>query len=141
MDIMDIAKTVMSLLIGGGLLTFIQFLITRHDNRHDKFKTVLDAIKAVKSEVDGIKKELSEIRDDADRRDALQARTHILRFRDELQNDMTHTSEYFDQILEESQHYEQYCEKNPDFPNGRTEAAIKYITEEHQRLLKEHKLS
>ena len=140
MDIMDIAKTVLSLLIGGGLLAFIQFLITRHDNRHDKFKTVLDAIKGVRSEVDDIRKEITALKDDANRRDATQARTHILRFRDELQNNMDHSGEYFDQILEDAERYEKFCGSHPDFPNGRTEAAIEYIKDEHQRLLKEHKL-
>lgn len=137
---MNIAENIISLLIGGGLLAFIQFLITRHDSKHDKFKSVLDAIKGVTAEVEDVRKEIATLKDDADRRDAVQARTHVLRFRDELQNNIDHSSEYFDQILEDAERYEKFCEKHPDFPNGRTEAAIKYITDEHQRLLREHKL-
>ena len=137
---MNIAENIISLLIGGGLLAFIQFLITRHDNKHDKVKSVLDAIKGVNSEIEDVRKEIATLKDDADRRDAVQARTHVLRFRDELQNNIDHSSEYFDQILEDAERYKKFCEKHPDFPNGRTEAAIEYITDEHQRLLREHKL-
>lgn len=138
---MNVMESVLGILIGGGLLAFIQFLITRHDNRHDKAKSILDAIKGVRSEVDDIRKEITALKDDANRRDATQARTHILRFRDELQNNMDHSSEYFDQVLEDAERYEKFCGSHPDFPNGRTEAAIEYIKDEHQRLLKEHKLS
>ncbi len=137
---MTIAESIISILVGGGLLAFIQFLITRHDNKHDKFKSVLDAIKGVNSEIEDVRKEIATLKDDADRRDAVQARTHVLRFRDELQNNIDHSSEYFDQILEDAERYKKFCEKHPDFPNGRTEAAIEYITDEHQRLLREHKL-
>ena len=138
---MSIAESIISILVGGGLLAFIQFLITRHDNKHDKFKSVLDAIKGVTAEVEDVRKEIAALKDDADRRDAVQARTHVLRFRDELQNNIDHSSEYFDQILEDAERYKKFCEKHPDFPNGRTEAAIEYITDEHQRLLREHKLT
>lgn len=137
---MNVIESVLGILIGGGLLAFIQFLITRHDNRNDKTKSILDAIKGVRSEVDDIRKEITALKDDANRRDATQARTHILRFRDELQNNMDHSSEYFDQILEDAERYEKFCGNHPDFPNGRTEAAIEYIKTEHQRLLREHKL-
>ena len=137
---MNVLTGVLSLLIGGGLFAFIQFLINRHDTRNDKFKEVMDSIADVKKDVKDIKDEIAKVRDEADQRDAVQARTHILRFRDELKNDMEHSSEYFDQILDDAKRYEKFCEGHKDFPNGRTDAAIEYIREEHQRLMKEHKL-
>ena len=137
---MDILTGVASVLVGGGLLAFIQFLIARHDSKHDKFKAVMDNIEDIKREVREIKDDITKVRDEANQRDAVQARTHILRFRDELSNNVDHSSEYFDQILDDSKRYEKFCEGHKDFPNGRTDAAIEYIREEHQRLLKEHKL-
>ena len=137
---MDILTGVASVLVGGGLLAFIQFLITRHDNKHDRLKKVLDSIDDIKKEIREIKDDITKVRDEANQRDAVQARTHILRFRDELSNNVDHSSEYFDQILDDAKRYEKFCEGHKDFPNGRTDAAIEYIREEHQRLLKEHKL-
>lgn len=130
---MDIITSVISVLIGGGILAFLQFLITRHDNKHDRLKELLDAIKGVKKDVDAVRSE-------ADRREAILSRTHILRFRDELYNDVKHTSEYFEQTLDDIEVYERFCNDHPDFANGRTKAAAKYIREEYERLFKAHKL-
>jgi hypothetical protein len=130
---LDIITSVISVLIGGGILAFLQFLITRHDNKHDRLKELLDAIKGVKKDVDAVRSE-------ADRREAILSRTHILRFRDELYNDVKHTSEYFEQTLDDIEVYERFCNDHPDFANGRTKAAAKYIREEYERLFKAHKL-
>lgn len=137
---MSVLTGVVSVLVGGGLLAFIQFLINRHDNKHDKLKGITDSIEDVKRELKDIKDEIGKVRDEADQRDAVQARTHILRFRDELTNDIEHSQDYFDQILDDAKRYEDFCSTHPKFPNGRTDAAIQYIRDEHQRLLKEHKI-
>ena len=46
---MDVAASVVSILVGGGLLAFIQFPIGRHDAKHDKFKEVFEAIEKLTS--------------------------------------------------------------------------------------------
>lgn len=130
---MDIVTSVASILLGGGILAFIQFLISRHDSRHDKSIAILAAVEKVTKDVEGVKK-------DADERNAVLCRTHILRFRDELYNDVRHTAEYFEQTLDDIEVYERYCMEHPGFANGRTKAAAKFIKEEHERLFKEHKL-
>ena len=144
MDILNILTDIlikaMPVLFGGGILAFIQFLINRHDEKHDKIKEVLDAVGDVKKDVDAVRAEVNVVRAEADRRDAVLSRTHILKFRDELYNDMKHTSEYFEQILDDIEVYEHFCLTHPDFTNGRTKAAAKYIREEYERLFKEHKL-
>lgn len=126
-------ETIVSVLVGGGILAFVQFLITRYDTKHDKHKEVMEAIEEINEKVDKIEKSLDE-------RDAIQSRTHILRFRDELYEGMKHSQEYFDQIIDDAELYERYCEKNPEFANGRTKAAVRYIRDEYDRLFKEHKL-
>lgn len=127
-------ETVASVLLGGGILAFIQFLINRHDSRNDKQKEVLEAIEKMDEK-------MQRLEDSIERRDAVQARTHILRFRDELDNDVKHSSEYFLQILDDIELYDKYCGKNPDFSNGRTKASAKLIRDEYERLSKEHKLA
>lgn len=129
---MDITSFV-SILIGGGILGFVQFLISRHDAKHDKNKEICDHLEALDKKVDRIEASLDE-------RDAVLARTHILRFADELYNGIHHSSEYFLQTLDDAATYEKYCEKNESFRNGRTTASVEYIQSEYERLLKEHKL-
>lgn len=130
---LNVFTNVLSLLIGGGLLAFIQFLINRHDGKHDKLEGLLKTIQAVDKKVDALDEAMQE-------RDAVLARTRILRFRDELYNDVRHSDEYFLQTIDDIKTYEKFCEKHPRFANGRTETAAKYIREEHERLFKEHRL-
>ena len=125
--------TIISVLIGGGILGFIQFLITRKDNRNDKENDILSAIKTLSGRVEKIEASLDE-------RDAVLARTHILRFNDDLYNNIHHSEEYFLQTIDDAKTYELYCKKNPEFSNGRTEIAMKHVREEYDRLYKAHKL-
>ena len=120
--------TIIGAIIGSGLL---QFLITRHDNRKgiekqfnklkDKqekdHKEVLETIALVKEEFE---------RKSA-KREAEECRTNILRFSDDLKNDIYHSEEYFIQILDDIDTYNRYCEKDKDFKNGRTVEATKHI--------------
>ena len=119
--------------MGGALVGLIQFLIQRRDEKNGRYKAVLDAIAKLSDEV-------ADIRHDQQQRDAVLARTHILRFNDELYNNVHHTSEYFDQTLDDIKTYEQFCKDNPKFANGRTEQAAQFIRDEYDRLYKERKL-
>ena len=125
--------TIISVLIGGGILGFVQFLITRKDSKQDKESAILSEIKTLSGRVERIENSLDE-------RDAVLARTHILRFQDELYNNVKHSKEYFEQTLDDIQTYNQFCNDNPKFANGRTKAAAKFIQDEYDRLFKAHKL-
>ena len=126
-------SSLLSILIGGGILAFIEFLITRYDAKHNKEKEILDALENLQNEVTSIKEE-------AECRAAIEARGHILRFRDELYNDIKHSQEYFEQVLDDIAVYDSYCDDHPKFKNGRTKAASEYIDSEYKRLFNEHKL-
>ena len=129
---MDIS-TLVTLLLGGGILTFVQFLISRHDQKKDKTEGILERIDALSEKIDKVESSLDE-------RDAVLARTHILRFRDELYNNIKHSKEYFEQTLDDIQTYDMFCSQHPKFANGRTKAAAEYIRSEYDRLFKAHKL-
>lgn len=124
---------IISILVGGGILAFMQFLITRYDKKHDRLKGILDRL-------GDLDKKIGQIEASLDERDAVLARTHILRFSDELYNGVKHSQEYFQQQLDDIETYNQFCERTPRFANGRTKAAAKYIQDEYDRLFKAHKL-
>lgn len=130
---MNTWTTVIGFILGGSFLTFLQFLINRHDNKQDKNDAVLSAIKELDGRVERIEKSLDE-------RDAVLARTHILRFSDDIYNGINHSKEYYDQTLDDLKTYTKYCESNPGFANGRTEKAGEYIQKEYDRLIEAHKL-
>lgn len=119
--------------MGGALVGLIQFLIQRKDEKDGKYAGILDAITKLTAEV-------QDIRHDQRERDAVLARTHILRFNDELYNGIHHSREYFDQTIDDIKTYEKFCEESPEFANGRTEQAAAFVRAEYERLYKERKL-
>lgn len=123
-------------LLGGGVvaavLLFIRFLIERNDGKDERQKEIIDAIHNVGDKVDGVDHELQEHK-------AVLARTHILRFNDELYNKVDHSKEYFDQTLEDIDTYEKYCADHPDFKNQRTVFAEDNIKSVYKKLTEEHK--
>lgn len=132
-DMIMLLTTIAGGAMGGALIGLIQFLIQRKDAKADKHDDVMNAINKLTEEV-------QDIRHDQRERDAVLARTHILRFNDELYNGIHHTREYFDQTIDDIKTYEKFCEENPEFSNGRTEQASVFIRDEYERLYKERKL-
>ena len=96
-------------------------------------------IGGIEDKIDGLTKKVEKVEDLIEERDAILARTHILRFNDELYNGIKHSKEYFDQQLEDIDRYDHYCDAHPEFKNSRTVMASKNIKEIYNRLLEEHK--
>lgn len=128
---MDVAAGVISVLVGGGLFAFIQFLINRHDNKHDKFKEVFEAIEKLTGKVDDLASK-------SDERNAVNMRVRILRFRDEMLAGQSHTHDSFQQVLGDIDEYEKYCDKHADFRNNQTVATIEHIKRNYAERLEKH---
>ena len=109
-----------SILLGGSFLAFLQFLITRRDNKNDRFQTIVKAIGDLKERIEIIDQK-------GDRREAVSCRVRILRFEDELQEGRRHSKDGFDQVLSDITTYNTYCENHPDFKNEQTVATVAHI--------------
>jgi hypothetical protein len=130
-----------SILIGGGILAFLQFLITRHDNRKDKNSEVLTAIKRLDVKITDLDGKVDCVDRKVDKKSAVSARVRILRFADEMYESRKHTKDAWDQVMLDCDDYEkfcQFCEKEGiDFSNNITVETIKYLKEEYrERLIK-----
>lgn len=64
-----------------------------------------------------------------DRRDAVDARSRIIRFDDECLNQMRHSKAMFDAILIDCDAYNEYCATHPGFRNSIAEDSIIHIKE------------
>ena len=117
---------IVPLLASGAIFSFVQFIITFGFSRADKSKD--------------IEKKLDALAQRVDENQAILARTHILRFSDELKNGIEHSAEYFRQQLDDCDTYEHYCETHPSFKNSYTEIANKHIKDTFERLTKEGKV-
>lgn len=100
---------------------FIKFLINRKDGE--------------KKDLKGIKSAIEALSDKVDRNQAILARTHILRFDDELINGIDHSKEYFSQQLQDIDTYEAYCKLHPDFKNNYAVIASEHIKKVYSELL------
>ena len=94
-------------------------------------KEVLDRVSQLTKEVDILKKE-----EELER--ARQARQRILRFNDEILFNKRHSKEHFDEILDDIDTYEAYCEAHEDYENNKAVLAISTIREVYKECLKDH---
>lgn len=74
----------------------------------------------------------------SEERDAINLRTRILRFNDELLHDVRHTKEHFDQILLDITAYNQYCTDHEDFKNEMAVAACNNIKDTYMICMENH---
>ena len=123
--------TIVSILLGGGILGFIQFLLKRKYEKEDKHDEVIEAINKLDEKVDErfntLDKKIEEVDKKGDERAAVSSRVRILRFRDEMLEGKSHTHDSFQQVLTDIDDYEQYCETHPDFKNNQTLRTIEHI--------------
>lgn len=131
MSTLHILGSIGSVLVGGGILAFIQFLINRHDSKHDRLKDLTEAIEKLSEKVDKIDEK-------GDERNAVNMRVRILRFRDEMLESRNHTHDSFQQVLSDIDEYEKYCDKHPGFRNNQTTATIEHIKHNYQERLEKH---
>ena len=123
--------TVVSVLIGGGLFAFIQFLINRHDNKNDRLKAVTEAVNKLSARIDDLDGKI-------DQTNAITARVRILRFADEMQENKRHSKDSWDQCMSDITDYEDYCNDHPKFRNNQTSATIEYLTTQYKERLDKH---
>lgn len=128
---------VMAAIIGGffGIITLvINRIWAKRDEKKGKLKRILDTLSDVKQELkDHIAAD--------DERYAVQCRTRILRFADELINEPKHlhTQGNFEQCLQDITAYDQYCAEHPKFKNELTLRSAEIIRKIYDECAREHK--
>jgi hypothetical protein len=139
---MDVFTTLIGVLLGGGVLAFIQFLITRHDSKHDKVEEVNKSIQAlsekVKERFDVLDRKIDTVDTKGDERFAVSSRVRILRFEDELQEKRKHSKDSWDQAMSDIDYYETYCNSHPEFKNNQTVATVEHIKNGYMERLEKH---
>ena len=86
-----------------------------------------------------INEELKELSTKVQDNQARECRIRILRFEDEMRHDVSHSQDHFEQVMEDIDTYEEYCEKHPDFHNGIGRRAMDHIKEVYDECVREHK--
>jgi uncharacterized membrane protein YheB (UPF0754 family) len=143
-DFSQVIVTVISVLISGGLLTLIGDRLKRRDakeDKHDEVKDKLDKLEESFSKaIQDVRDDISALSDNQEQQNAIDARRNILRFNDELINEVKHSNEMFMQILDDIALYDSYCDSHKGFINGRTVQAAANIRRTYERLFDKHQI-
>ena len=105
------------------LVALVGIIPTIRSNR----KKMQDSITTLQETLD---KHIKEDEDDK----ARAQRYRILQFYDELCEEKKHSESHFEDILDDIDSYEAYCDKHPEFKNNRGKAAMQYITDTYYKV-------
>lgn len=111
------------------LVGIIPTIISNRKKTDATLKQTQDSIAAMQRTLD------AHIKEDEDEK-ARSQRYRILMFYDEMCENKSHSESHFEDILEDIDEYEKYCDSHPDFKNNRGKVAMEYITEVYRKLKK-----
>lgn len=83
--------------------------------------------KDVNDKLDNLKKRIDEHIKTDEEETVKRTRTRLLRFNDEILHGVHHTQEHFDEILEDIDTYERYCNEHTNYPNSKAVMSIENI--------------
>ena len=109
------------------LVGIIPTIISTRKKTQDSIAETQDSIKQLQKTLDEHIKE-----DEAGK--ARAQRYRILNFYDELCENRKHSESHFEDILDDIDSYESYCNRHPDFRNNRGKAAMQYITDTYYKV-------
>ena len=100
---------------------------------------IMVEVDEIKKDVQELRKEHKEDRDELMSTMAFDRRNRILIFADELRIGIDHSEEYFNQILEDCDEYTKYCNSHPDYTNSKAVDAIALVKEVYHKCKAENK--
>ena len=125
---------------GGALIAAIVSLIQLFTQRKwQKQDRTADRITELSGKINDVQTTLNaHIKADAEN-DAKQARRRIIVFSDECRRGLLHSSEHFDNVLDDITAYRNYCETHPGFKNEKAAHSIRYVEEVYDQTKKENR--
>jgi hypothetical protein len=132
---MDIITAVVTFILGGGFLSFVQWLIQRNDTRKDEIGNLKKYMQEMEKR---ITEKITQMEEKADERNAVNSRVRILRFADEIGEGKRPSKDSFDQCLRDIDEYEDYCNRVPTFKNNQTAATVAHIKRVYAERLEKH---
>lgn len=103
----------------------------------DEISSLKKQIGALENKIENVNTEVKSVEDAISEQAAIDCRTRILHFGDEVLHNVRHTKEHFDEILRDIKTYNDYCTEHPNFPNHTTVLTSKRIMEIYEECLKD----
>jgi len=132
-------------ILGGSFLGFVEFLLRRHDAKNDRFQALVKEMAQIRADLTKMQEEIcgqtKALKDQIEEQNIVSVRVRILRFEEELQREMRHSKDSWDQAISDCDAYEKYCSEHPGFKNGQTAATIEHIKSGYRKRLEKHDFS
>lgn len=109
------------------IVAIVTIIPTIISNRKKTEQSIKDMNEATDKRVDKLQSSFDALAKDYEATKASSQRYRILRFYDEICAKQQHSESHFEDILDDIDEYEQYCDKHPEFHNNRGHAAMEYI--------------
>ena len=120
--------------IGSGLAAAIAIIPTIIANRKKTQDSIKESNEATKKQFDSFKSDFDNHVKEYEAARAASQRYRILRFYDEVCEGRKHSESHFEDILDDIDAYEAYCDTHRDFKNNRGHVAMQYIRDTYSRV-------
>lgn len=114
-------EIILAVFASSGFWAVVQYILQRYDGRQKQLDEIYDKLDKLSNRIET--------------NSATSARTHILRFSDELSNGVEHSQEYFRQIMSDIDTYEEFCLAHPQYRNSYAVMASNHIRKTYEQLL------
>ena len=115
-------------------VAFIAIIPTIISNRKKTQDSIKESSDATKKQYDSLKSDFDSHVKEYEAAKASSQRYRILRFYDELCEGRQHSESHFEDILDDIDKYEQYCDTHRDFKNNRGRVAMQYIRDTYGKI-------
>lgn len=126
--------TVLLGVIGNIAVALIAIIPTIISNRKKTEKSIKDMTEATDKRVDKLQSSFDQHVDDYEAAKAASQRYRILRFYDEVCEGRKHSESHFEDILDDIDDYDTYCDTHPKFKNNRGHVAMQYIRDTYAKV-------
>ena len=126
--------TVLLSVIGNIMVALIAIIPTIISNRKKTEQSIKDMTEATDKRVDKLQASFDSHINEYETAKAASQRYRILRFYDEVCEGRRHSESHFEDILDDIDEYELYCDTHPKFKNNRGKAAMEYIDATYKKI-------
>ena len=116
------------------LVALIGIIPTIIANRKKTQKSIKESDEATKKQFSDLKSDFDAHVKEYEEAKAKAQRYRILRFYDEVCEGRKHSESHFEDILDDIDEYEKYCDRHSEFKNSRGHLAMQYIRDTYARI-------
>lgn len=120
--------------VGSGIAAAIAIIPTIIANRKKTQDSIKESNEATKKQFDSFKADFDNHVKEYEAAKAASQRYRILRFYDEVCEGRRHSESHFEDILDDIDAYETYCDTHREFKNNRGHLAMQYIRDTYSRV-------